>query len=78
MAFDAVGNLYVANAFGNTVSEVPKTGGAPTTFATGLAGPEGLAFDTAGNLYVANFDGNSVSIVPSAGGVAKAFATGFR
>ena len=56
LAFDAAGNLYVANS-GNTtvlkktVSEVTPAG-VVSTFATGFDEPDGLAFDAAGNLYV--------------------------
>ena len=53
LAFDAAGDLFVANLAG-TVSEVPPAGGTATTFAPGFDVPTGLAFDSAGNLYVAN------------------------
>ena len=75
LAFDAAGNLYVANLTANTVSEVTP-GGVVTTFATGFSGPAGLAFDAAGNLYVANRSNNTVSEV-TPGGVVSTFATGF-
>ncbi len=58
LAFDAAGNLYVANDSTGTVSEVTPAG-VVSTFASGFSGPDGLAFD-AGNLYVAN-SGNTVS-----------------
>ena len=59
LAFDAAGNLYVANGGNGTVSEVTSAG-TVSTFASGFAQPCGLAFDAAGNLYVANFAGNTV------------------
>ncbi len=59
LAFDAAGDLFVANLAG-TVSEVPPAGGTATTFAPGFDVPTGLAFDSAGNLYVANNGGNTV------------------
>ena len=39
LAFDAAGNLYVANYANGTVREVTPTGGAATTFATGFSDP---------------------------------------
>ena len=56
LAFDAAGNLYVANDdanFNGIVSKVTPAG-VVSTFASGFNSPEGLAFDAAGNLYVAN------------------------
>ena len=53
LAFDAAGNLYVANSGNDTVSEVTPAG-VVSTFASGFNFPDGLAFDAAGNLYVAN------------------------
>ena len=54
LAFDAAGNLYVANYGNSTVSEVTPAG-LVSTFASGFEQPYGLAFDAAGNLYVANY-----------------------
>lgn len=76
LAFDAAGNLYVANAGNNTVSKVTPGGGV-TQFANGFSYPMGLAFDAAGNLYVANYLGNTVSKVPPGGG-GSTFASGFN
>ena len=59
LAFDAAGNLYVANQCNGTVSEVTPAG-VVSTFASGFNQPCGLAFDAAGNLYVANGGGNTV------------------
>ncbi len=44
MAFDAAGNLYVANVAQRTVSKVTPAG-VISTFAAGFDDPEGLAFD---------------------------------
>ena len=52
LAFDAAGNLFVANAGTGAVTKFSATGTFVGTFASGLAGPQGLAFDSAGNLYV--------------------------
>ncbi len=76
MAFDAAGNLYVANLGAGTVSKVPAATGKPTIFASGFIGPNALAFDSAGNLYVANYDTDSVSKVPAGGGTPTTFAKG--
>ena len=67
LAFDAAGNLYVANFNGNTVSEFSCTGASKGTFASGLSVPVGLAFDAVGNLYVANRGTNSVLEFSSTG-----------
>ena len=76
LAFDSAGNLYVANAGNNTVSEVTPAG-AVSTFASGFNLPVGLAFDSAGNLYVANSNGTTVSEVTPAG-VISTLASGFN
>jgi len=36
-------------------------------FASGLAGPEGLAFDRSGNLYVANYNNGTIYKFDSSG-----------
>ena len=76
LAFDAAGNLYVANAGNNTVSKVTPAG-VVSTFASGFNDPVGLAFDAAGNLYVANDGNDTVSKVTPAG-VVSTFASGFN
>ena len=76
MAFDDVGNLYVANAGNGTVSKVPKAGGTPSTIASGFQNPTGLACDPAGNLYVTNYGDNTVDEVSPAG-VVSTLASGF-
>ena len=67
LAFDASGNLYVANYSSSTVSKV-RLGGVVNAFVTsGLHSPAGLAFDASGNLYVANDGNNTVSKVTPVG-----------
>ena len=61
LAFDSGSNLYVANYYGNTVSEFAEGSSTPTATLTGLNGPQALVFDSSGNLYVANGNGNTVS-----------------
>jgi len=76
LAFDASGNLYVANYNNNTVSKVDASGSV-TAIYTGFNCPYGLAFNNAGNLFVTNFIGNSISQV-NASGVIIATFTGFN
>jgi DNA-binding beta-propeller fold protein YncE len=53
LAFDATGNLFVANdATGRIFKFTPD--GTRTTFAAGLIHPFGIAFDANGNLFVAD------------------------
>jgi hypothetical protein len=68
LAFDAVGNLFVAYPLQNTIEKFSPTGvdlGAFTT--TGLDTPEGLAFDSLGNLYVANLGNKTIRRFSSTG-----------
>ena len=74
LAFDAAGNLYVANSSNNTVSKVTPAGVA-STFATGINFVIGLAFDSAGNLYAASFTGGTVTKITPAG-VTSTFLSG--
>jgi hypothetical protein len=78
LAFDANGNLYVANGTGNNIVKITPSGMA-TIFASGssLNFPWGLAFDQDGNLFVANYNGNTVSKVTPDGAVSL-FATGLN
>src|SRR3989449_2992462 len=81
LAFDAAGDLYVANVSNNsiTVYAAGTTGNATPTATiagnnTGLSGPEGIALDAAGHLYVAN-NGNSTITVYAAGATGNATPT---
>src|ERR1700722_10609466 len=51
-AFDASGNLYVADDINGTISKYSPTGTFDGTFASGLTNPLSLVFDNQGNLYV--------------------------
>jgi sugar lactone lactonase YvrE len=73
MAFNGMGNLYVADALNNQI-DVFTPSGSESTFATGLNSPQGLAFNSAGDLFVANY-GNG-DIYEYMGGVRSTFATG--
>jgi sugar lactone lactonase YvrE len=75
LAFDAAGNLYVANVVSGTIEKFTP-GGVGTVFASGLTNPNGLAFDKAGNLYVANngSSDNASILKYTPGGVGSVFA----
>src|SRR6266705_759078 len=59
LAFDIMGNLYVADVTGGSIYKF-NPNGVRSTFATGLDGPGGLAFDIMGNLYVADVTGGGI------------------
>ena len=66
LAFDASGNLYVANYGNSTISKVTPGGTVSTFVSSGLSGPIGLAFDASGNLYVTNWNSGTISKVAAA------------
>jgi len=75
LAFDGVGNLYVADFNENRIMKY-SPGGASSIFASpGLNGPTGIAFDGAGNLYVANASGNTIRKFSRAGADLGTFAS---
>jgi len=60
LAFDALGNLYICNFGGGTVSKVSRDG-TLTTLATGLSNPAGLAINNVtGEVFVAEFGADRV------------------
>ena len=63
VATDQSGNVWIANYYGNSVSEVNTCGTLKLDAATGggLLRPQGIAIDGAGTVWVANFQGNSLS-----------------
>ncbi len=72
LAFDAAGNLYVADYLSGTIRKVTPAGAVTTLTDAGgtpafFAGPTGIVFDAASNLYVAEMDGNTVSRMTPAG-----------
>jgi sugar lactone lactonase YvrE len=76
MAFDAGGNLYVANQRNGTVSKVAAGTSTAIPFVTsGLNQPFGLAFDASGNLYVANYGNSTISKVAAGTSTAIPFVT---
>lgn len=71
IAIDASGNVWIANALGNSLTELSPTG-APLSPGGGFTGgalnaPVAIAIDTSGNVWVANSAGNIVSAFDSAG-----------
>ena len=61
LAFDASGNLYVANEKGETVKEFAAgSTTANATYTFDMAFPDSLAVDSHGNLFVADADANRV------------------
>jgi len=76
LAFDASGNLYVANYNSNTISKVTPAGVVTTFVSTGLSQPTGLVFDASGILYVANWGSNTISKVTPSGVVSTFVSSG--
>jgi hypothetical protein len=61
IALDAVGNAWITNEGGTTVTELSPTGSVVVTAtAPNLYGPQGVAVDRNGSVWVANTAGNSV------------------
>ena len=91
VAFDAVGNLYIADTYNNRVRKVStngiittvagngtygySTGGGAATNAT-LAWPEGIALDASGNLYFGEFGNNRVRMVNTDGNITTVAGNG--
>jgi hypothetical protein len=63
VAADQKGNLWIANYYGNSISEVNTCGTLEVDAATGggVLRPQGIAVDGAGAVWVANYQGNSLS-----------------
>ena len=55
IAFDAQGNVYIAEFYSNTWVKYAPGGGSPLLVVSkGIAQPEGIAVDSQGNVFVAN------------------------
>jgi streptogramin lyase len=63
VATDQGGNVWIANYYGNSISEVNTCGKLEVDAAMGggLVRPQGIAIDGAGTVWVANYQGNSLS-----------------
>ncbi len=62
MVFDSQGDLFVSNAYHNTVNEYAPGATTPTAVLSGGLNFAGaMAFDSHGDLFVANYDGSTVS-----------------
>ena len=76
LAFDSSGNLYVGDAFNNTIVKVTPNG-TSSVFASLNFTPYDLTFDSSGNLYVANYSSGSIEKITT-GGAQSVFATGLE
>jgi hypothetical protein len=78
LAFDKLGNLYIANFLSNTIDRI-SADGIRSQFSSGIniKGPIGLTVDDAGNVYVANYLGGFITRVNPAG-ISSVIATGFK
>lgn len=74
VAVDAAGNLYIAEATGNRVRKVSKSGTITTIAA--IDSPWHVAVDTSGNLYVTQSSDAAVQSITPAGAIATIAGTG--
>jgi streptogramin lyase len=83
VTIDQGGNVWIANYYGNSISEVNSCGAIILGAATGggVDHPQGIAVDGAGTVWVTNFLGNSLSEIAgsssSASGTFLSPSTGF-
>ncbi len=78
LAFDQLGNLWVDNYYGDSISEVSSTGVvlANGSFkGGGIDHPQGIAIDGAGNVWIANYRGPTVTELAGAGSTSVAPGT---
>ncbi len=91
VAYDAAGNLYLADAANHVIRKVSTTGAITTVAGTGIEGfggdngpataafldmPTGLAVDTAGNLYIADSHNHRIREVSTNGTITTIAGTG--
>jgi len=89
LAFDANGNLYVADQGNNAIYKITSTGTVSILAGTGLVGyvngagatarfnaPQGIATDATGNVYVADRNNNMIRKISTAGVVTTLAGTG--
>lgn len=91
LAFDAVGNLYIADAGNNAIRRVDTAGKITTVAGTGVAGfagdggaastaqlflPGGVAVDPSGNLLIADTSNNRIRVINTAGTISTLAGNG--
>lgn len=89
IAFDHLGNLYLADTFNNRIRRVSPTGTITTIAGTGVSGywgdggpataamlnsPEAVAVDNKGNVFIADFGNGAIRKIDSTGTIST-FAT---
>lgn len=65
LAFDALGNVFVADQPASVTEYAPPYTAAPATIVNGVNHPQALAIDARGNLFVANGSGSNTVTVYS-------------
>jgi sugar lactone lactonase YvrE len=69
LAFDAMGNLYIADSGNNRLLFVPNYGGAPdfalaASYGSGLSGPLAVTVDATGTVFLADTGNNAIVEFP--------------
>jgi YVTN family beta-propeller protein len=77
VAFDAAGNIYVAENGTSSIKKIPVGGGTAVTLGTGFSHPAGVAVDAAGNVYVTDNGNSAVKEIPVGGGAIVTLGSGF-
>ncbi len=77
IAVDGKGNIYVADAGANTVSEILASNGSQVTLASGFNFPLGLALDSSGNVYVADYANGAVKEILASNESVTTLASGY-
>lgn len=75
IAIDGAGNVWVANAGGNNVSELSPTGALLGTFAVGID-PSAIAIDGAGDVWVVNMGHRTIGTAAGDSNVSELIGTG--
>ncbi len=91
VAFDAAGNLYIADVNNNRIRKVTTAGAISTVAGNGTGGysgdggqatnaelnnPRGVACDATGNLYIADFENNRIRKVTTVGVISTVAGNG--
>ena len=78
VAVDSVGNVFVADAGANTITEFAAgstTGTALSTGSVKLSGPNGIAVDAAGDVFIADTGNNHIVEIPVVSGALASSST---